>query len=204
MAARLASALTALAAAALAAEPTDCLVCQKMVRALSTAPGCEGNPCELDNDLVRLDRCHERAEGVAAGLHAAGAALEPAERRGDYKLARSCDDLRSLPSHVLCVRHGVCLSRCEVRARAHAARRGARTTPRAMGGARGAGVRADHRILARSRLRGLAVHRCGGRARAEPGAPPRTARSLGAARAPHRGPPRPAVRRNRRSTAGTR
>ena len=111
---------SALAAAALAtgtsAEPTDCLVCQKMVRAISSATGCEGNPCELDGDLMRLDRCHERAEGVASNLRAAGAALEPTKRRGDYKLNRACDDLRKLPSHVLCVRHGVCLSRCDVRA----------------------------------------------------------------------------------------
>ena len=93
---------------------TDCAICRKIVKASIASLTCAANPCEVDLDLGLLDGCHERVAAVTDQLRAAGAPLAASNGRGHYRITHGCADLRQLPSQIFCVRHALCLSRCDV------------------------------------------------------------------------------------------
>ena len=102
-------------AAAASSAVTDCLLCQKLIRAAADQSTCEASPCDTDVDLLRLDGCASRLSGVVGALVAAGAPIAPATAQSGHRLlGAACDDARGLPAHALCTKHGACMGRCEV------------------------------------------------------------------------------------------
>ena len=93
---------------------TECLLCQRLIKAIAESPNCEADPCATDPDLARLEHCHDHTAQVVGLLQHGGAALEPGERSGHHRLAVGCNDARKLPVQTLCLKHRVCMTRCEV------------------------------------------------------------------------------------------
>jgi hypothetical protein len=93
---------------------TDCLLCQRLIRSIAESHACEADPCASDPDLARLDHCHNRTSAVFEQMRRGGAALERGERGGRYGLPVGCEDARRVPVQTLCMKHGACMTRCEV------------------------------------------------------------------------------------------
>lgn len=99
---------------ALPAHMTDCLLCQRLIQSIADSPSCEADTCASDPSLARLERCHDRTAAVVAQLRHGGATIDDGERSGRYGLSDGCEDARNLPAQTLCIKHGVCMTRCEV------------------------------------------------------------------------------------------
>ena len=94
---------------------TECLLCQRLIKSIADSQHGEADPCASDPDLARLDHCHDKTAEVVALLKHGGAPIQPAgQRTGHYGLAYGLEDARHLPVQTLCLKHGLCMTRCDV------------------------------------------------------------------------------------------
>ena len=93
---------------------TECLLCQRLIKAIGESKTCDADACATDPELMRLEHCHNRTAKVVAALEHGGALLVQGERTGHYTLSVGCEDARKLPVQTLCMKHGVCMTRCDV------------------------------------------------------------------------------------------